>query len=287
MDWLKVEVTVSLEAAEALSSAMLNLSPSGIQIDNKDDAVTLTAYVPESYPVEDIQITLKAALEKIDLEGLKTDPATISISTISDEDWAENYKKSFKPVRIGRFLIRPSWQEVESFPNEIVIQLDPGLAFGTGSHPTTEGCLIFLQEFVRGTDTVLDLGTGSGILAIAAAKLGAKKVVAIDNDPQAIEVAKENAAENGVADKIDFIVKDFSDLELTQVDLLVANLTASMIINFLPDIVRRLKGLKIFIASGITVEQKGGILEALKDNGFIVKKILDIGEWTNVVSELG
>lgn len=287
MNWLKAEVTVSLEAAEALSSVMLNLSPSGIQVNSKDNAVTLTAYVPESHPVETIQATLVAALEKIGFEGLKTDPATINIGAISDEDWIENYKNFFKPVRIGRFLVRPSWQEAEPLPNEILIRLDPGLAFGTGSHPTTEGCLIFLQKYVRSIDTVLDLGTGSGILAIAASKLGARKVIAIDNDPVAIEVAKQNSTDNGVAANIDFMVKDFSDLEPVYADLLVANLTAPAIISFLPDIVRKLKGLKLFIASGITDQQKDEVYKALNASGFKVEEILDIGEWTTVVSKFG
>ncbi len=287
MNWLKVEVTVSSEAIEALSPAMLSLSPSGIQVDSKDGTATLIIYVPESYPLENIQATLKTALDKISSEGLNAEPADIKVSSISDENWIENYRKYFKPIQIGRFLIKPSWEEIQALPDEIVIQLDPGLAFGTGSHPTTEGCLIFLQEFIYGGETVLDLGTGSGILAIAAAKLGAGRAIAIDNDPQAIEVAKKNAAENSVAGKINFMVEDFADFKPARVDLLVANLTAFLIIKLLSDIVRKLEGLRIFVASGITVGQKGPVLEALKENGFVAEKILDTGEWTTLVSRLG
>ncbi len=287
MNWLKVEVTVSSEAVEALSPAMLSLSPSGIQVDSKDGAATLIIYVPKSYPLENIQATLKTALDKISSEGLNAEPADIKVSSISDKNWVENYRKYFKPIRIGRFLIKPSWEEIQALPGEIVIQLDPGLAFGTGSHPTTEGCLVSLQEFIYGGETVLDLGTGSGILAIAAAKLGAGRAIAIDNDPQAIEVARENAAKNSVSSQIEFAILDFADFKPAHVDLLVANLTASLIIKLLSNIVRKLEGLRIFVASGITVGQKGLVLEALKENGFNVEKVLDIGEWTTLVGRIG
>ncbi len=287
MNWLKVEVTVSNEAAEAISSAMINISPSGIQVETSNEATTLIIYVPESVSAEDTESQLKDALEKIKSQGLKVAPASIAISPVTDIDWVENYKKFFKPIRIGRIFIIPSWEEVSPLPDEIVIKLDPGLAFGTGSHPTTEGCLIFLQGLICGGETVLDLGTGSGILAIAAAKLGAGRVIAIDNDLQAIEVARENAAKNSVSNRTEFAILDFADFKPAHVDLVAANLTAPLITKFLPAIAQKLEDLKTIIASGITTEQKDAVLLALKENGFNVEKVLDIGEWTTLVGRLG
>ena len=286
MNWLKVEVLVHPEAAEVLSAAMLDLSPSGIRVDEQGRNMLITAYIPDSSFIDDARLTVQDTLLTAASQGLQTGPGLITVTSITDEDWVENYKKHFKPIRIGRFLIKPSWEAVEASPGDLVIRLDPGLAFGTGSHPTTEGCLIFLQEFMTGGETVFDLGTGSGILSIAAAKLGARRVIAIDNDPQAITVARENAEKNGVADKIEFSVADFAAISPIGADLMVANLTAPLIIDFLEDIPGKVQGLKILIASGIMVEQRAGVIRALGKAGFTVEEILTKGEWVSLVSKL-
>ncbi|MHB8841624.1 MAG: 50S ribosomal protein L11 methyltransferase [Candidatus Aquicultor sp.] len=286
MNWLKVEVLVHPEAVEVLSAAMLDLSPSGIQLDEQGRNTLVTAYIPDSSFIDDARLTVQGALLAAASHGLQTGPGLITVTSITDEDWVENYKKHFKPIRIGRFLIKPSWETIEASPGELVIQLDPGLAFGTGSHPTTEGCLIFLQEFMSGGETVFDLGTGSGILSIAAAKLGAKRVISVDSDPQAITVAGENAQLNGVADVIEFAVADFAAMSPISADLMVANLTAPLIIDFLEDIPDKVQGLKVFIASGITVEQRAGVIRALGKAGFTVEEILTKGEWISLVSKL-
>ena len=269
-----------------LSAAMLDLSPSGIQVDEQGRNMLITAYIPDSSFIDDARLTVQDALLAAASQGLQTGPGLITVTSITDEDWVENYKKHFKPIRIGRFLIKPSWEAVEASPGDLVIRLDPGLAFGTGSHPTTEGCLIFLQEFMTGGETVFDLGTGSGILSIAAAKLGTRRVIAIDNDPQAITVARENAEKNGVADKIEFSVADFAAISTIGADLMVANLTAPLIIDFLEDIPGKVQGLKILIASGIMVEQRAGVIRALGKAGFTVEEILTKGEWVSLVSKL-
>lgn len=287
MNWLKVEVTVSPEASEALSEAMLLISPSGVQVSEVDALTILTIYAPDTQSVEDIKSTIRITLDKIVAQGLKIEPALISVTPVTDEDWVETYRKFFKPIKVGRLLILPSWEDVEIKPGDIAIRLDPGLAFGTGNHPTTEGCLTFLEKYVYHGDIVFDLGTGSGILAIAAAKLGAARVAAIDNDKEAIEVAQENAALNGVSERIAFKVSDFIDLKPLEVDILVANLTAPVIIELLPYIKHKLIGLRLFIASGIMDWQKDRVLEALEDNGFKFEEVLEEGEWVTIVSSLG
>lgn len=283
---LKVEVTISREASDMMSSVLLDLNPLGLQVDDKDDVVTLTVYIdPSSF--EDAQVSINNALTRLFSQGIDTGPASIISSLVADKDWVEVYKGQFKPIRIGRLLIKPSWEDVGVSTGDVIIELDPGLAFGTGSHPTTKGCLSFLQEYVSENDIVFDLGTGSGILAIAAAKLGASKVIAIDNDKEAIDVARENAARNGVAEKISFSVMDFADMQSTEIDVLVANLTAPVIITFLPGIVQKLKGMRVFIASGITVAQKDSVVTALNKNGLKVEQIFEKGDWVTVVSRFG
>ncbi|HZD59626.1 MAG TPA: 50S ribosomal protein L11 methyltransferase [Anaerolineae bacterium] len=284
---MRLDVAIARESAEALSSVMLSLSPSGILVSEEGAIVTLTIYLPDPSSLEDAQAAIKNALDRIGSQGLNTEPGRITISSITDKDWVENYKRHFKLLRIGRFLIKPSWKDVEVAGDNMVIQLDPGLAFGTGSHPTTEGCLLFLQEFLRGGEVVFDLGTGSGILAIAAAKLGAKRVIAVDNDEMAVTVAQENARVNGTSSIIDFRYADFADIGPVDVDLLVANLTTPVIINVLPDVVKKLRGLKVFIASGITTGQEDKILAALKENGFEVVKVIIKDGWVTVVSTFG
>lgn len=282
---LKVEVTVSREASDMMSSVLLDLNPLGLQIDDKDDTVTLTVYIdPSSF--EGAQATINNALARLSSQGIDITPAKITSSLVADKDWVEVYKSQFKPIRIGRLLIKPSWEDVGVSPGDVVIELDPGLAFGTGSHPTTEGCLSFLQEYVSEDDIVFDLGTGSGILAIAAAKLGARKVIGIDNDETAIDVARENAARN-LSGRIDFSAVDFADLKPLKIDILVANLTAPVIIGFLPDIIKRLEGMRLFIASGINVSQEEGVVKALNEHGLIVERIFEKDNWVTLVSKFG
>lgn len=293
MNWLKVDVTVASEATEALSSAMIELAPAGIQVNDTGEPsapvslTTLTIYPPETASVEDIKAQLAVAIERIRSQGLKVDPVNIDISAISDENWAENYKQFFKPVRIGRVLIKPSWEDVSASAEDVVVELDPGMAFGTGNHATTEGCLRFLQQEISGGESVFDIGTGSGILAIAAVKLGAAKAIAIDNDPVAIKIAKENAQANGVADKIDFLIADFSEFAEVSAKIVVANITGPLIIKFLPSIVAKVKGLRTLICSGATLEQKKAVVSALRDNGFAVKEVFEKLQWVTLVSDFG
>ncbi|HEY3374845.1 MAG TPA: 50S ribosomal protein L11 methyltransferase [Candidatus Aquicultor sp.] len=287
MNWLKVDVIVSTEAAEIAGEVLMQLTPSGIQIDDREGISVLTAYAPESFPTNEIRALVRSAIDAARAQGLQVEPAQVEIDSITDENWAENYKEFFHPLRIGKLLIKPSWESVETNPGDTVIQLDPGLAFGTGSHATTEGCLLFLQEALNGGEMVFDIGTGSGILSIAAAKLGASRVVAIDNDGVAIDVAQDNARINGVADKIEFKVLGFADVEPTHADVVVANITGPLVIAFLPEIVNKFPGVKVLITSGITAEQKDGVLTALSDYSFVVDDVFEKNAWVTVVSRRG
>ncbi|MDI6715869.1 MAG: 50S ribosomal protein L11 methyltransferase [Actinomycetota bacterium] len=282
----KVDIAVSHEAVEALSAALLSISPSGIQIEDKNGVSVLTIYTSDSQPAKDTEVAIRDALQRIRSHGLEISPASITIKHLPDKDWVESVKKHFKPIKVGKLLIQPTWETKPNLSSELVIRLDPGLAFGTGSHPTTEGCLLSLQEVIKGSEIVFDIGTGSGILAIAAAKLGAKKVIAIDNDKLAIAVAKENALINHMTEKIDFTIKDFTEIDTIQADVVVANLTAPAISNLLPIIKEKIMGMKVFIASGITIKQRKKLIEVLREKGFRIEKVITKGEWITIVSKL-
>ena len=284
MDWLKVDIKTTPEAVEALNETLLALSPSGFVIGDEEEDVTATVFLAGTISPESARATLEHALDNAHASGLSVRPATIDFSFINDEDWVDNYRKFFHVIRIGKLVIKPSWEDAGLNPGEVAVELDPGLAFGTGAHPTTAGCLHFIQEIIAGGEVVFDLGTGSGILAIAAAKLGSSRVIAIDDDAEAIEVAVNNARHNGVDSRIDFIISDFSDIEPTEIDILVANLTAPLIIRLMPEFAQRLVGLKIVISSGIMRSQLADVAAALGENGYKVEKTFEEGDWVSVVS---
>ena len=284
MDWLKVDIKTTPEAVEALNEILLALSPSGFVIGEEDEAVTATIFLAGTMSPESARAALEHALDNARAAGLNTGPATIDFSFINDEDWIDNYRRFFHVIRIGKLVIKPSWEDAQLNPGEVTVELDPGLAFGTGAHPTTAGCLHFIQEIITGGEVVFDLGTGSGILAIAAAKLGASRVIAIDDDAEAIEVAEDNARHNGVDSRIDFIISEFSDIEPTGVDILVANLTAPLIIRLMPEFSQRLVGLDTVICSGIMRSQLADVAAALDASGYRVEETFEEGDWVSVVS---
>jgi ribosomal protein L11 methyltransferase len=288
--WYKVDITIVDEAVEPLSGGLIELSPSGVQIETLEehgDMSVLTVYQSADVLLDDLRLSIAELLDRISASGFNTSSSSVSITSITDKDWTENYKQFFSTIRIGRVLVKPSWENIGFFPGDIVVRLDPGLAFGTGSHSTTEGCIYSLQHVIEGGETVYDIGTGSGVLAIVAAKLGANRVIAIDNDPVAIGVARENALDNGVEERIEFHIADIAEFGGVSADIVVANLTAPAIVSILPLIVENVDGFKKFIASGITDEQKDGVVFALEEHGFSVEKSFEKNKWATLVAGRG
>ncbi|MDD3400442.1 MAG: 50S ribosomal protein L11 methyltransferase [Eubacteriales bacterium] len=200
---------------------------------------------------------------------------SVTVARVDDEDWANNWKKYYKPLNIGeRLLVLPSWEPAPQ-TDRVILKLDPGMAFGTGAHQTTRMCLEYLEKTVKAGDTVLDLGCGSGILAIAARLLGAKNTIAVDIDPIAESIARENAALNGLDDenyKV-LIGNVLTDEELQcsikgQYPIVVANIVANVIIALAPLAKRLVQKRGMFITSGIIAERKDEVVTALKGAGF-------------------
>ncbi len=265
MEWLEVSVTVETETAEAVAEVLSRYAPRGVAIEAGSDGwhadpVVVKAYLPAD---EDLWAKRKQVEEALWHLGQIQPIPEPTFHPIAEENWAELWKKQLEVLHVGRrTVIQPSWLDYDPAPGDIVIQLDPGMAFGTGLHPTTQLCLEALEEFVSPGCTVLDLGTGSGILAIAAAKLGAARVLALDNDPEAVEVAYGNIATNGVRESVDVEQGSLSEAVGTY-DLVMVNILARVIVEMVQEgLATRLSADGKLITAGIIAEQAPDVISA-------------------------
>lgn len=299
MNWREVAVTVSSEGEEAVADLFYQLGCPGVSVENPEllrsyiesgewdyhvfGEVELTGTsVVKGYFSEDDELTDK--LRKLELgirELLQRFPHWVVQGkgiSLKEEDWESAWKAYFKPIHVGKhFLIKPTWEPVELTKGDIVLELDPGMAFGTGTHPTTTLCLRALEDIVKPGQIVFDLGTGSGILAIAAAKLGAQ-VEAVDLDSVAIRVAQENVDLNRVNDRVQIVRGDLGTVLTRQADVVIANIIADVILILLADLKRLLHPDGEFLASGIIENRAEDVEEGLKEAGFeIVERIEDSG----------
>ncbi len=206
----------------------------------------------------------------------------IDIRECDDSEWKDKYKETFKTLELtDSIIIRPSWEdEVET--DKHVIDLDPGMAFGTGDHETTSMCAVLLEKEGCEGKTVLDVGTGSGILSIAAAVLGAKDVLGVDIDPVACEVAQENIEKNGCENTVTIKEADLTKGIDIKADIVVANIVAELIVVLSADVIRHMNKGGYFISSGILTEKEGIVLEALEKAGFTVEDVTRKGEWSAI-----
>lgn len=213
-------------------------------------------------------------------------PVEFALEQVREDDWAEAWKRYFKPEHIGKIVIKPSWEDYTAEDDEIVIELDPGMAFGTGTHPTTRICLALLQELITSETEMLDVGTGSGILALAGAKLGAAKIYAMDIDSVAVRVAEENIRRNRLDDLIAVYESNLLERPLdSKFNLVVANIITNAILELVPQLTKVLKPGGIFVASGIIEERFPEVLGTLTKQGFInIKPIFEEG-WVGVVAQ--
>jgi len=204
----------------------------------------------------------------------------LEMQNVADEDWAENWKKYYKPFRIGSHLVvKPTWEPYTAQPDDLIIELDPGMAFGTGTHETTNMCMQLLEKHLEDGMRVMDVGTGSGILAIAAARLGAKDILAIDIDPDAVKVAVENVELNGVQEHVRVVVGDLCKSEAMPCDLAVANIVADAICMLAGPLTRHLETGRLLICSGIIREREQDVMDAATQAGYVLYDRIEKGEW--------
>lgn len=213
-------------------------------------------------------------------------PVTYKFWLLNDESWQDSWKQYYKPFKVGeRLVIKPQWEPYEREDGDIILELDPGLAFGTGNHPTTGGALRLLEQELKPGDKVMDLGCGTGILAVSAGLLGAEKVFAVDIDREAIQATVKNIRINGLMTKVDIWEKDITrdDLRhLRDFDIIVANIVADVIIAALPQIEIMIKAGGRFIGGGIIKDKQDKVFKALRRHGFQVMEIITEGDWVTV-----
>lgn len=203
-----------------------------------------------------------------------------------DEDWANNWKKYYKPLEIGEKLaIVPEWETYDN-NKRIVIKINPGMAFGTGTHESTYMCLELLERYVKKDDEIFDIGCGSGILAIAALKLGAKRALAVDIDEKCIDASHENAGLNKLEDKMEIKKGNLLDVVKGRADLIVSNIIAEIIVDEIKNLKNHMDKGGIFITSGIIKERRQMVIDALKENGFKIIDELEKNNWVAIVGRL-
>lgn len=284
MRWAEMTVECAPEAVEAVSYAFLQAGCGGVMMTG-DDPVKVQGSLPVSDELTGRMEGLREHLERLPEFGLPALKGGMTLRYAEDEDWANAWKQYFKPTRIGqRLIIKPGWEYYEPEPNDLVLELDPGMAFGTGGHPTTKLCLLALEEQVKPGMRVADIGTGSGILSLAAARLGAEIVYATDIDLLPRKIARENVAINRLESVVHVLEMDEFDAQARDCDLIVANIVANTIIELAPSIAERMRPGGIFLASGIVDNHHALVSEALEAVGLKVFETKREDIWVCLVS---
>lgn len=308
--WLEVSVKVNHEAEEVTAEILREAGArNGVAIEdpvlyetlrnslpfelcdplpeNTDfSVVTITAYYPEDTELTERLQKIEAELAAVEKRIGKFRFGPALFRHVTEEDWSDEWKQYFHVTRVGKHIvIKPSWEDYEPEPEDVVLELDPGMAFGTGTHPTTVLVLEALEKMIRPDTTVFDVGTGSGILAMTAAKLGAKNVKAVDIDGVAVRTAKENIEKAGMQDRIEVRQGDLLHGTEGQADVIVANILADIIIMLLPDIPGKLKEGGLFFASGIIEDYQQDVTEAAEKAGLRVKETTRIKDWVGLLME--
>lgn len=304
MKWNEVKIETASEAVEAVANILMEAGASGVAIEDSLDVANfqsdqygeildkemittlkegayVAAYFTETIFLPELLPAIKQEVAKLPEYGLAIGKNEVTVSEVAEENWATAWKKYYHPVRLSRYLtIVPSWEQYKpQHADEKIITLDPGMAFGTGTHPTTRLTLQALEVTLRGGETVLDVGTGSGVLSIASKYLGAKEVHAFDLDDVAVQAAQENMDLNPIANDVQVSANDLLKAVDTQADVIVANILADIILLMIPDAWRLLKQTGTLIVSGIIEEKKAMILEAMEQQGFEVDQIFQQKDW--------
>ncbi|MFC4103993.1 50S ribosomal protein L11 methyltransferase [Paenibacillus xanthanilyticus] len=319
MKWHEITVETTEEATEMISNFLHELDAGGVSIEesgtlNKprdtslgqwyehplndipEGQAVIKAYFYEEADPQEIMAAIRPRIEQLREFDIDPGEFTISAAMVDDEDWANAWKQYFKPIRVSeRLTIKPTWEDYTPGPDERIIELDPGMAFGTGTHPTTALCLRTLESVIQGGEEVIDVGTGSGVLAIGAMKLGAKRVLALDLDPVAVSSATENTRLNGLEDSIQVHLSDLLGILQAKeesgpvnvsvpVDVVVANILAEIILLFIDDVYAALKPGGTYIASGIWKNKEEDVEAGLLKAGFTIKDRQRDQDWIAFVA---
>jgi ribosomal protein L11 methyltransferase len=307
-EWMEVTVITSSEAVEAVSGILYNTGVQGISVEDPQD-IELEKKRPQDWDYFDESLLkikdgavikgyykqdenfdgylkyIKDGINNLENFGIDKGKGLITVTKVNEEDWENNWKQYYKPYRAGkRVVVKPIWEQYHAGKDDVVVQLDPGMAFGTGTHETTRMCIKSLEKYVKSDSLVFDIGTGSGILAITAAKLGAKQVTAVDLSSVAVESALKNLKYNDVKN-----VKIFQGNLMEKVhgkaDVVVANIIADVIISMVEQLKDFISQGGVFISSGIIKDRREDVVKKLKDSGFQVEEVNQDGEWVCIVAK--
>ena len=309
MKWSEISILTTNEAVEPISNILHEAGASGVVIEdpqelekeredqfgeiyqlNPDDypeeGVIVKAYLPVNSFLGETVDEIKEAVNNLIIYNIDIGLNKVSISEVNEEEWATAWKKYYNPVKISeKFTIVPTWEDYTPVnTDELIIELDPGMAFGTGTHPTTVMCIQALERTVQPGDRVVDVGTGSGVLSIAAAKLGAGKVEAMDLDDVAVQVAKLNLKLNKVHDVASISQNNLLDGVAEGADIVVANILAEVIVRFADDAGKVVKNGGHFITSGIIQQKKEVVKDAMINAGFEIEEIISMEDWVAIIS---
>ena len=309
MDYVELIVHTTTAGSDAVSDVLMEAGASGTMIEDKADIPDpskphgiweiIDPKLLESMP-EDVLVhawfeenpALPSLIENItgrlsQLHDTAENIGSLRVETrsVNDKSWADVWKKYFKPFYAGQHLVvKPTWEPFDPAPGDRVIEIDPGMAFGSGTHETTGMCLSVLEENIRGGEEIIDVGTGSGILAIGAALLGAGHVLAVDIDPDAVKVAAENVANNHVQDIVTVQQGNLLEKVDAVCDICVANIISDIIISFAAPLMSHIRPGGLFICSGIVSMRADEVAQALLDAGYEILQKYTRGEWTAFLS---
>ena len=311
MKWTEVLIKVDPQAVEAVTDILYGLGAQGVAIDEPVDVQKLREdelywdYIEEKLLENDTEETkimayfseeetnlpekiavIREKIRNLTEFGLSIGSGTVELSNVNQEDWESAWKQYFKPVHVtDRIVVKPEWEEYSPQEGEIVIEIDPGMAFGTGTHETTSMCINQIEKNLKAGDMVIDIGSGSGILSMAAVLLGAEKATGVDLDPVAVRVALENVELNNLQDKIEILHGNLTDVIREKADIVVANIMADIILILLEDVREFIKDDGLFISSGIIQEKRAAVEARLLEKNFSIVEVETKGEWCAITAQ--
>jgi ribosomal protein L11 methyltransferase len=310
MKWIEVGIKTVHEGVDIMAQVLYEVGVKGVVIEdpadnvtclkeneewdlidesllkNLDEAVMVKGYLPNDASIHDNLQYVKERIQWLIDQNLGFDIGTgeLSLSSMSDQDWANHWKKYFKPFKVGnRIVIKPTWEDYSPKEGEIILEMDPGMAFGTGTHETTILCIQALERLISPSCHILDIGCGTGILSIAALLLGAEHAVAVDIDGNAVRTARRNAALNGVISRMRVVKSDLLDEVTGKYDLIMANIIADVVIELSGSAKKYLSKDGILMASGIILERLQDVLDAVEEYGYKSIEHFTLGDWAVVV----